>query len=302
MMMGKILVLDIGGTVIKSALFQGGELTELRHTPSKTACVEERAANAIEVAKGYWGFDAVGIAITGQVDMRSRTILFEYYGHFHEGGFQIGELFEEALHCPVFVLNDSNAAALGEATYGAGRMHRDLLLLTYGTGVGGGIVLADKLYTGSRGIAAEMGHVVTHKGGRLCGCGRRGCYERYASVTALLSAAREIDPNIQNGFQFFDIVEHSVQLRKVLYTWVEEVVEGLCTIVYIFNPSLIILGGGIMERTDVIEMIADRFAHRVIPTFSQVKFRQAALGNCAGLYGAYIHTSKQLDEEGKQNG
>lgn len=294
-----MLVLDIGGTVIKSALFEGGELTELRHTFSKTACVEERTANAIEVARGYSGFDAVGIAITGQVDMRSRTILFEYYGHYHQGGFPIGQILEEALHCPVFVLNDSNAAALGEATYGVGREREDLIMLTYGTGVGGGIILANKLYTGSRGIAAEMGHIVTRKEGRLCGCGRRGCYERYASVTALLSAAREIAPNIQNGFQFFDIVEHSAQLRDVLCSWVEEVVEGLCTIVYILNPSLIILGGGIMERTNVIEMIGDRFAHRAIPTFSQVEFRQAALGNRAGLYGAYIYASKQMDGERK---
>jgi glucokinase len=297
----RILTMDIGGTMIKSSMFDDkGCISDVRETPSRTVNESSLIVNAVSVADGYADFKAVGIAMTGQIDPRNQTLLFEYGKRTTAAGagIPIGQMLSDAIKKPVFLLNDANAAALGEAKFGAGTEYDDFICLTYGTGVGGGIILGSRLYTGRRGIAGEFGHMVIHAGsGKLCGCGRRGCYEAYASVTALLKNAKRIQTDIRDGKDLFDQARQQPELRRVIFSWIREIVEGLCTLCYIFNPPCIILGGGIMERPEVIEMVRKRFVERIIPTFSQVNILPALLGNQAGLYGAYAYAQECMKKQ-----
>ena len=301
--MMKLLVMDVGGTAIKSAVIDDtDQLTDIRVSPSCTHDIDERIRRVIEVAKSYGTFDAVSVATTGQIDDRTRSMLFRYSQAKETvlPSYPIGEIIEKALGRPAFILNDCNAAALGEAYFGAGRGHRNFLCLTVGTGVGGAIIEDGKLYTGQRGIAGEVGHMVTHKGGKLCRCGRRGCYEQYASTTALVQRARTLYPELENAKNIFDMAERDAALGRVISSWTEEIVAGLLTLTYIFNPSCMILGGGVMQEPCMCENVRRRFYKSVIPTFAGVEILTAELGNRAGLFGAAVY-ARQCLETGKHN-
>ncbi len=295
----RILTLDVGGTAIKSAIFdENNQLSDIRETPSVGAAGEALVYRAAEVAAAYDDFDVLSVSMTGQINDKTQNLLFQYNKSAGTEDVECpaGEILRSAVNRPVFLLNDSNAAALGEAYFGAGQGHEDFLCLTYGTGVGSGIIQNRELLTGSRGIAGEVGHMVIHAGGRLCGCGRRGCYERYAATTALLYSSRKVKPELENARQLFEFAPNNPALQRVIRGWVREIVEGLCTLVYIFNPSCIILGGGVMEREDVLEMVRKRFYKRVIPTFSKVELLPAQLGNQAGMFGALAYAKQHLKD------
>jgi len=292
-----ILTLDVGGTAIKSAILdESGVLQDIRTTSSRSATGMELARLAAEVARQYDNYDMLSVAMTGQIDDRAQTLLFEYNKPVPGNGYDVGTLLREASNRPVYLLNDSSAAALGEARFGAGREHSNFICLTYGTGVGSGIVLGGKVLTGQRGIAGEVGHMVTHVGGRPCGCGHRGCYERYASTTALLLAARKYRPDLENARQLFDAAPEDPALRRVIRGWIREIVEGLCTLTYTFSPDCLILGGGVMEREDVLEQVRVQYHKRLIPTFASTKILPAQLGNTAGMFGAAAYAMDRLEE------
>lgn len=294
----KILALDIGGTEVKSVMFdEHGKIGEVLRTPSRTAGEESVFVNGAEVTRLYSGYDYVAVSTTGQICMEKQTLMFLYNTPTDAEGlnYPIGAIIEEKAGKPTFVLNDSNAAALGESRFGAGVGYDSLICLTYGTGVGGGIILNGQLLLGSRGIAGEVGHLPIHAGsGYVCGCGHQGCYETFASTSALLRSARGIMPELKDGRELFALAGGDSRLQKVISDWVDEIVEGLCALCYIFNPPCIVLGGGVMEQPSLIPMIRERFAARIIPTFSKVDLVPAKLGNQAGLYGAYSYTLSQL--------
>lgn len=294
----KILALDVGGTVIKSAIIdEDGSLHDIRSTPSSPQPAELLTQCAIAVAKQYTSFDVLAVAMTGQIDHKTQTTLSRNNGKCAERAqFPVGKVFSEAVLRPTFVLNDANAAALAEATQGAGKGHPDFLCLTYGTGVGGGIIQNGQLLTGNRGIAGEFGHIVTHVGGRRCRCGRRGCYQEYASTTALLREARRHYPELHNARELFDRLPEEPALQKVTDKWIREIVEGLCSLTYIFNPACFVLGGGVMERDDVLEKVRQQFLNRVMSSFSDVEILKAELGNHAGMIGAAIFARKALED------
>lgn len=291
----RILTLDIGGTAIKSAIMDNTkQLSDIRITPSHTVDPELLIQKAVGVAKKYEDFDVLSVSMTGQIDDEAQTVLFQYNKERRKIEFPAGKRLHDALKCSTFLLNDSNAAALGEAIFGAGQAYKDFLCLTYGTGVGGGIIWNSELFRGHRGIAGEIGHMVVHAGGRLCGCGHRGCYEQYASATALLRMAKRINPKLENARQLFEAANQDLALQRVIQKWIGEIVEGLCTLTYIFNPACFILGGGVMERDDVLEQVRAQFYERVIPSFLRVDILRAQLGNQAGMFGAAAFAIQQL--------
>lgn len=284
----KILALDVGGTAIKSAIIgEDGKLCLCRSVPSGKYPAEVLTRNAIAVANSYEDYDVLAVAMTGQINHKTQTTLARSNGNTMERtAFPVGRILAEAVQRPVFVINDANAAALGEAAFGAGRNRPDLLCLTYGTGVGGGIIQNGQLTMGHNGIAGEFGHIVVHAGGLLCRCGRRGCYQEYASVSALMREAQKICPDLRNARELFDLLPGMPELQQVTDSWIREIVEGLCSLAYIFDPPCFVLGGGVMERTDVLEKIHQQFRERVIPSFSDVEILKAELGNQAGMVGA----------------
>ncbi|HML48290.1 MAG TPA: ROK family protein [Clostridia bacterium] len=293
----RILTLDVGGTAIKSALMEEqGALIEERESPSG-ADIEAMVRAMIRVARSYGDYAAVGVSMTGQVDGRTGRVAFCSEGEAGAGGTPVAQRLQEQLHCPVVVENDANAAALGEARFGAGRGVRDFLCVTLGTGIGGGLILDGKLYAGVHGIAGEIGHMPIHAGGELCRCGLRGCYEHYASTTALVRAAHAVDPALENGREVFERREKDAQLQAAIDRWIGEIAYGLVVLTHTLNPERIALGGGVMGQAYILEQLRALVPLQLMPNFRSVELVRAQLGYRAGMYGAYALALEALQAE-----
>lgn len=281
-----IAALDIGGTSIKSGIWDGGKLREAREQDTNAknggGYVMERAK---EILRGYHGFDAIGISTAGQVDSAKGCIRYANENIPGYTGMQVREILEQEFSVPVAVENDVNAAATGEAAFGAGRDKRDFLCITYGTGVGGAIVLDGSVYTGSAFSAGEFGGILVHPEAREAGQPFSGCYEKYASATALVRMARELDPSLDNGRRIFARIGEP-QVQAVVDRWIDEIVYGLVTVIHIFNPSCIVLGGGVMAQPYIIREVREKVRVEIMDSFRGVELRQAELGNQAGILGA----------------
>ena len=294
-----ILALDVGGTAIKSALFENdGRISMEKETPSQAKCGGHRLMENVKtVIDGYSGYSALGVSMTGQVDSRSGKIVFANGNVPNFTGTPVADILRAHAHVPVAVGNDVNAAALGEAWFGAGRGYPDFLCLTYGTGVGGAIVAGGRIYGGADGVAGEMGHILTHPDGLPCACGQRGCYEQYASMSALLRSAQSSFPQIHNGRELFEKLPEQPELAQIVAAWELEIVYGLVSLVHIFNPSLVVLGGGVMGQKSVLQGIRTLLYPRVMNSYRGVEIAGAQLGNHAGLYGAFTLARQALEEK-----
>lgn len=282
-----VLALDVGGTAIKSALILDGTIIESHEFPSDGKLggpyVVQNMMNAVD---SYDNYDVISISTTGQVDSENGLIIYANENVPNYTGTKLRELFEQKYKKPVFVENDVNAAAIGEGNYGAGKGEKDFLCLTYGTGIGGAIVIDHHVYKGSRGVAGEMGHIITHINGLPCSCGKRGCYEQYASTTALIRNTMSYDTRLDNGLAIFDAIrECNHTVKDMVDAWIDEIIYGLVTLIHIFNPSKIILGGGIMKQHYIVHVINDRIQEKLMDNFKNVLIVPAELGNNAGVFG-----------------
>lgn len=283
----KIVALDIGGTSIKSGLYENGCISQVREHDTDArrggAFVMERAK---EIIRLYSDFERIGISTAGQVDSSLGTIRYANSNIPGYTGMEIKKILEAEFHVPVAVENDVNAAAVGEANFGAGKQYPDFLCLTYGTGVGGAIIQNRNVYTGSCFSAGEFGGIVTHAEERKPSVDMfSGCYERYASTTALVQKALAFDPSLVNGREIFSRIKEPA-IQQLVDDWVQEIVYGLTTLIHIFNPSCIILGGGVMKQPYILDKIQDILYDNVMESFHDLTILQAELGNMAGLYGA----------------
>lgn len=189
------IVLDIGGTAIKSGLYINGTLTDLKETPTEAsqggAHVTARAKEIIATYQQHTPFERIGISTAGQVDPVRGQIIYANENIPGYTGTKLKEILEQEFHVPVAVENDVNAAAIGESVFGAGKNRSNFVCLTYGTGVGGAIFSGGKLYSGSSYSAGEFGAIVTHPEARKIEEDMfSGCYEKYASATALVKSAK----------------------------------------------------------------------------------------------------------------
>ena len=282
----RIAALDIGGTSIKSGIWDGQKLLETREwdTNAKQGGVYV-VDRAVEILRTYEPFDAVGISTAGQVDAKEGAIRYANDNIPGYTGMRIRDRMESEFHVPAAVENDVNAAALGEARFGAGKGYEDFLCITYGTGVGGAIVIGQKIYTGSMWSAGEFGGILVHPNERTEGDLLSGCYEKYASATGLVAMASRFDKSLTNGRKIFERLEER-EVRKIVDLWIDEIVHGLVTIIHIFNPPCIILGGGVMEQPYILEQVDKKTKERIMDSFRNVELKRASLGNRAGLMGA----------------
>lgn len=293
----KILVFDIGGTLIKYGCCTDHELTEIHEMPTEAkkggSHILEKVIALISCQENY---DAIGISTSGQVNADNGSIIYANSNIPDYTGMEIRKILEERFHVPVMVENDVNAAAIGEAVYGAGRGREAFLCLTYGTGIGGAIVQNQAIYHGADFCAAEFGAIVTHSEEKIKGSDFfDGCYEKYASVTALVRKAMEYDAGLVNGRKIFERLEDP-EISRILDWWIDEIMMGLSSLVHIFNPSCVILGGGIMAQPFVTEEIRKRLRKYVMPGFAHVEILPAMLGNSAGLLGIYHLTCGYIDK------
>lgn len=283
----KNLVFDIGGTSIKYGVCENDRLTETKELPTHAqkggAYILETVISLIQTHSGY---DAVGISTAGQVHAEEGYIIYANQNIPGYTGVQYKKILEERFHVPVAVENDVNAAALGEAVYGAGRDCDQFLMLTYGTGVGGAVVNDKKVFHGSSYSASEFGAIVTHSEERLSGSDFfDGCYEKYASTTGLVQMIKPYRPELDTGRKIFQAL-HDDTVMKIIDKWVDEIMLGLATLTHVYNPSCIILGGGIMAQPLILQKIEEKKSRFIMPSFSHVHITAAALGNSAGILGA----------------
>ena len=285
----KIAAIDIGGTAIKYCLYNNQCTFDKKIVHEVPTNAKLGGSAVIETVKKILtsmnDFNVIAVSTAGQVNPVSGSIIYATDNIPGYTGTKIREILETAFTVPVIVENDVNAAALGEAAFGAGMNFTDFLCLTYGTGIGGAIIIDKKVYYGSSYSAAEMGHLITHAGGLLCTCGNRGCYEAYASTTALVRAVKENSGLELNGREIFSVLEENPTVKFAVIEWIQEVIWGLVSLIHIFNPPCVILGGGIMNEPFIQDYIEQNINRYLMKSYRHVKIRQASLGNTAGLQG-----------------
>jgi glucokinase len=301
--------IDVGGTKIAGGVVdaEGVLLEELRvESPAADMeAMEVAIAGLVTELASRHAITAVGIGAAGYIDKDRARVLIAPNLAWRD--VPLKDDLEERIDLPVVVENDANAAAWGEFTFGAGHDVDDLLLVTVGTGVGGGLVLDGALYRGGFGVAAEIGHLRLVPEGIDCGCGRRGCFEQYASGTALVRqtrAAAEADPpgarhvldrargrsEDIKGPMVTDAARagdaFALERIAVLGSWLG---QGLASLTAVLDPTVIAIGGGVSEADDLLlDPVRQAFAehlpgreHRPL-----AEIRRAALGNQAGMIGA----------------
>lgn len=301
---------DIGGTKIAAGLVTAdGRIvsSDSEPTPADAKDIAGVVATLVRRLLELSGDDlevGVGIGAAGFVDVDRSTVTFAPNIDWVDE--PLAEKVAALVDVPVVVENDAAAAAWGEYRFGAGADTDDLLFITIGTGVGGGIVQRGILLRGGFGAAAEVGHIRVVPDGRLCGCGQRGCLEQYASGSALVSDARarvgSADPQAEPLLAVAGGVESitgqmvtalardgdpmCVDLLRDVGQWMG---EGLATLAAVLDPSVIAIGGGVADAGDLLLDPVRRAFEEHLPAREHrriAEVRLAALGNEAGLIGA----------------
>lgn len=291
----KNLAFDIGGTEIKYAFCdENFNLTEKKSIPTNAHEGGKRIIErVVEIIKSSKDIDCIGVSTAGQVDSVKGEIIFATDSIPGYTGTKIKEIIETETGIPTAVENDVNSAAFGEAFFGAAKGCSNFICLTYGTGIGGAIFIDGKLFTGYSFSAGEFGHMITHAGGKSCTCGGCGCYEAYASASALVKTVKEKTGQTMDGKEIFENFENP-QIHNVIDEWIDEIVIGLKSLIYIFNPSVIVAGGGIMNERYITDEINIRLQKELMPSFKKVKVVKALMGNDANKLGAAYLASKLI--------
>lgn len=304
----KILALDIGGTSCKiSVVDTEGKILRRDEFPVDTNHYEVPIIDTvIQEAKRFLGKESViGIACsaTGQIDAEKGTVIGTNGSIPNYEGCEIGKRLSEAFSLPCTVINDADCMILAEKWLGNAKDCQNAVGITIGTGIGGGILADGKILLGSRGIAAEIGHMSIDEHGDACTCGSRGCYENYASAKALVHLAEErLHRTGLNGRIIFAEAEAgNKDMQAVLDEWMDSVAIGIVSLVHIFNPEAVIIGGGVSAQQKLfIEPLAAKVKAMVMPRFREgLRIEAAKFRNDAGMIGAVCYFMDH-QKEGKE--
>jgi glucokinase len=316
-----ILGIDLGGTKILTAVANSqGKMLSRDHsiTPAKKGheaviqSILESVYRALEQADvAVSALTAIGVGAPG-ISNPETGILFTSPNLPGWRDVPLRDIVQEKLGKRAFLINDANAAALGELYFGAARGALNFIYITISTGIGGGIVINDNIYSGAIGTAGEVGHMTIDDDGPMCNCGNRGCWETLASGTAL---AREARHRIKEGVRtsILEYAEGDVEkvTAQVIHSAAEQgdslakeliartgyyVGIGLANLINIFNPELIVIGGGLSSIGDMLlepafEVAGER-AYR--EAFQTVRFASAELGRNSGVLGAAAFALREI--------
>ena len=299
--------IDLGGTTVKAALCApDGTLLHKQSAPTPTGDAAGLCAAMKQLALGLCAaqgaapeqITSIGIGVPGSFDKATCTLKFGTNLGMNNVCF--ADAFQPDFGCTVQLDNDANCAALGEVTAGAAKGAKNMVMVTLGTGVGGGIIIGGKLYTGCNGIAGEVGHMVIRQGGERCGCGRDGCLEAYASAASFvkfaeraLAAGRgsllQAHAGHLNAKMICDAVDAGDALACELFDeYCVNLSCGLANFINIFQPEAIVLGGGLAGYGE--KLLAPLRRLTLPQTFRSdgrnTEIVCASLGNDAGLIGA----------------
>ncbi|MDE6690624.1 MAG: ROK family protein [Clostridia bacterium] len=304
--MKNFLGIDIGGTFVKGVLVDekgkilcDGSVPTGSENGGENMCANIAALCADLQTRAGVMAEAAGVGCPGMI-ADSGTVLFA--GNLGLENFPLKEKLSALLKMPVTVTNDANAAALGEAVFGAGKEYSDSVFITLGTGVGGGIIIGGKIFTGGKNVGAEIGHMVIKHGGEKCTCGRKGCFEAYSSATALIRdtrSAMEEDKSSAmwkcggldkvTGRTAFDYADTDPAARKVVDGYIYNLACGIINLANIFRPQAVILGGGVAGQGEkLIAPLQERLNAKIFggQGYAPVKIVKASLGNSAGALGS----------------
>ena len=278
-----ILAIDIGGTMVKYGLISSdGEILSTDKIETEAEKGLENILNKIDnIFKRYKENNPVGIAVsgTGQINGMIGKVIGGNPIIPNWIGTNLVKILEEKYNLPIVLENDVNCVALGEKWIGAGKDLSNFICLTIGTGIGGGIILNNQLFRGENFVAGEFGHILIKKGE----------FEQFASTTALIRLVKERTEKTLNGKEIFDLEKKEiVEYQEVISEWIENLTDGLSSIVYCFNPANIILGGGVIGQGEpLINRIKNSLFKKIGPQFKEkLNIIQAKLGNNAGMIGA----------------
>ncbi len=306
--------IDLGGTNISAALVDENFniISKKRYKtmiPTTKEVLCDKMANlTFEILNEYEGIidkiPFIGIGCPGNVNPKNGEVRF--LPNLFIENWKIKSMMEERLKKRVYIENDANLAAYGEYIAGAAIGTRSAITITIGTGIGGGIILDGKIYSGFNHWGAEIGHMVIMHNGHKCNCGRRGCYEAYASATALAVATKEALKNDDRSSIMWEIIEGDINnvspktafigmkmndslATQVVNKYIEYLSVGIINIINIFQPEIICIGGGISNEGEyLINLIEDYIKNNScmqVPE-NQTKICIAKLGNNAGIIGA----------------
>ena len=245
---------------------------------------------------------SVGIGIPGTCN--ADTGVVEYACNVQFENVPVRDIMHGLLGKDIYIENDANAAALGEALAGAAKGAQSAVCITLGTGVGGGIIIDGRIYGGFNFAGAELGHIVINEGGELCGCGRQGCWEAYASATALINQTRRAmvnhpdskmweiagDLDKVDGRTAFDGMRaEDAVASQVVDTYIQHIACGLINVINIFQPEVLCIGGGICKEGETLmKPLREHIERERYSKYSthQTRLCVAQLGNDAGIIGA----------------
>lgn len=279
--------IDVGGTKCLGVLFDGYEIVKSVRRP--TPHVKELVTTLVEIANELGAYSTLGVGVPGLITPEG--VVRTSPNLKGATDFDLRSQLEIRLNHCVTVENDATSAAHAEWQVGVGRGSSDMWMVTLGTGIGGGLVMGGKLQRGSHGFAGEIGHMVVHPEGLSCPCGRRGCWERYASGSGLAAIAggergEEVIARAASG---------DAQATELLSVFGKWVAIGLANLTNITDPDVIVIGGGLVTSADVImphihnwfDQILYSPEHRAHP-----ELRVAQLGESAGAIGAALLSAK----------
>lgn len=303
--------IDLGGTNIAIGLVsEEGEIIKSKSIPTlKERGIDVICQDMIQLCQDIItdnglkkeDIHSIGIGSPGMVDSQEGVIVFA--GNIIINNFPISKIISQSLNIPTYLANDADCAALGEVTSGIAKGYKNVIIVTLGTGVGGGIILGGEIYQASFPGAGELGHHVIVYNGRQCTCGRKGCFETYASATALTNDGKKAakdhpdsklndyikgDLSKMNAKILFDAAKDGDQIAKQLVDQYEDYLAcGLANLVNIFKPEMIVLGGGVAKQEDyLINPLLKKVEKEVFAHQFQTEIKPAMLGNDAGIIGA----------------
>jgi glucokinase len=314
--MRTVVGVDVGGTHLRAALFADGDPAPVRHAETLTQAeggpeaVFLRLTQLIgQVVPASGAGLRIGIGAPGPIDIH-RGVILKAPNLPGWVDFPLSARIAEAFHCPVVVENDANLAALAEWKHGAGRGSQDMLYMTISTGIGGGVISGGRMITGRIGLASEPGHMTVDPSGRMCGCGHPGHLEALASGPALAQRAweriRSGEPSSlqqeisENSGLTAEQVGRAAQAgdglaRRIVRETAELIGRHLAGLVHVFNPEVIVLGGGVTHIGPLfIDAVRESLESSVMhPAFlEELRLVPSALGDEAGLVGAMIRASE----------
>ncbi|WP_062108126.1 ROK family protein [Bacillus niameyensis] len=299
--------IDIGGTKIAAGIIsKEGEVVHKSTVPTPSmgkdeilSLLKEIIQNLLEwAADQQLALEGIGIGTAGQVGFFEGKIVSGTPNIKNWNGVPLRDEIQAYTDLPIYIDNDVNVLTLAEYQFGAAKGCEEVICLALGTGVGGGVLTKGELIRGTWGGGAELGHMTIDMNGKECNCGLRGCLETYASGTWIAKRMQELleESGLDSNITSYDVIrlyhEEDEMAGQVIQTMIRGLANGIVNLIHLFNPQVVVLGGGVMSNGQwIIDLLKDEMKTMGMRSLvDDVEIRQSELHNDSGLIGAAIQT------------